>query len=98
MARKTHKKGVAKPRVLARRKKSKPSARPTPERVIQFVWGFAPTFILDSAVRLRLFDFLESSPKTVEELARETGGSVRGLTALIEALAGLQFLKRQGNC
>src|SRR5258708_2417894 len=100
MKKRTSKKRAVKRASSARRqknKKSKPAARPTPERVIQFVWGFAPTLILNSAVKLRVFDLLEDSPKTIEELAGETGYSVRGLTALFEALLGLGFLKRKGN-
>jgi SAM-dependent methyltransferase len=64
---------------------------------MQFVWGFATTFILESAAKLRLFDYLEESPRTVEELARETQCSVRGLKALLDALVGFEFLKRKGN-
>ena len=72
-------------------------ARPTPERLLQLVWGFAPTLILDCATKLRLFDSLEKSPKTVQQLASDTQCSVRGLTALLDALVGFEFLKRKGN-
>ncbi|PYJ00679.1 MAG: methyltransferase [Verrucomicrobia bacterium] len=64
---------------------------------MQFAWGFAPTFILNSAVELRLFDYLENGPRTVEQLANETQCSARGLTALLDALVGFQFLRRKGN-
>ena len=64
---------------------------------MQLVWGFAPTLILDSATRLLLFDYLEEAPKTVEQLASDTHSSVRGLTALLDALVGFEFLKRKGN-
>ena len=64
---------------------------------MQFVWGFAPTLILDSAAKLRLFDYLEDSPKTVDQLATDTQCSVRGLTALLDALVSFEFLKRKGN-
>jgi len=79
------------------RKKNRASAPPSPERLLQLVWGFAPTLILDSAVKLRLFDYLENSPRTVEQLAGDTQCSVRGLTALLGALVGFGFLKRKGN-
>ncbi len=64
---------------------------------MQFAWGFAPTFILDSAAKLRLFDHLDDSPKTVEQLANDTQCSARGLTALLDALVSLEFMKRKGN-
>ena len=80
-----------------RRRKSKASARPSPERLIQLAWGFAPAFALDSATKLRLFDHLDASPKTVEQLASDTKCSVRGLTALLEVLVSFQFLKRKGD-
>ena len=87
----------AKRRSALRPEKIKSASHPTPERLMQFVWGFAPTLILDSAVKLRLFDYLDDSPKTVQELARDTQCSVRGLTALLDALVGWEFLKRKGN-
>jgi hypothetical protein len=51
-----------------------PSAAPnlTPERVMQFVFGFAPPMIIETALRLGVFDVLEREDKTVEELVAET--------------------------
>src|SRR5262249_15703998 len=84
-------------RIISPKKKVKTAPSPTPERLIQFVWGFAPTLVLDSAVRLRLFDYLADKPGTVDELAWKTEWSARGLKALLDALVGWQFLKRKGN-
>ena len=64
---------------------------------MQLAWGFAPTFILESAAKLRVFDYLDGSPKTVEQIASDTQCSVRGLTALLDALVGFEFLKRKGS-
>jgi 3-hydroxy-5-methyl-1-naphthoate 3-O-methyltransferase len=69
----------------------------TPERIMQFAWGYAPTLIIQAAVQHRLFDLLEESPKTIKELAKKTGASVRGLTAIANALVGFNFLSRQGD-
>src|SRR5438309_9957406 len=80
-----------------RRRKSEGSAPPSPARLMQLVWGFAPTLILDSAAKLRLFDHLDGSPRTAEQLATDTQCSVRGLTALLDALVSFDFLKRKGN-
>src|SRR5690242_7580572 len=97
MTKRTMKKRSVSHRVSKKSKTGKPSAKPTPERVIQFVWGFAPTLILNAAVQLRVFDLLEESARTVDEVARETGSSLRGMRALLDALVGFQFLKRQGT-
>ncbi|HXS69383.1 MAG TPA: methyltransferase dimerization domain-containing protein, partial [Candidatus Polarisedimenticolia bacterium] len=69
----------------------------TPERVMQFAWGYAPTLIIEAAVRHRVFDLLDESPKTVEQLAKKSGASQRGLTAIVNALVGLGFLSRKGE-
>jgi hypothetical protein len=73
----------------------KPSETPTPERLMQIAWGYAPPLILEAALELTLFDRLKSSPKNVEELAAETGASPRGLRAILDSLVGLQFLTRE---
>src|SRR5690242_1655214 len=67
-------------------------APPTPERIQQVAWGYAPTLILEAALNYRLFDLLDESPQTVEQLAQRTGASLRGLTAILNALVGLEFL------
>jgi 3-hydroxy-5-methyl-1-naphthoate 3-O-methyltransferase len=69
----------------------------TPERVMQFAWGYAPTLIIQAAVQHRVFDLLDESPKTIKELAKKSGASERGLTAIANALVGLNFLSRKGE-
>jgi ubiquinone/menaquinone biosynthesis C-methylase UbiE len=69
----------------------------TPERVMQFAWGYAPTLIIEAAVHHRVFDLLDESPKTIKELAKKSGTSQRGLTAIANALVGLNFLSRKGE-
>jgi len=69
----------------------------SPERVMQFVWGYAPTLIIQAAVQHRVFDLLDESPKTIKELAKKSGASERGLTAIANALVGLNFLARKGE-
>ena len=66
----------------------------TPERIMQFMWGYAPPLILEAAVRHRVFDVLDKGPATVEQLSKETGASVRGLRAMMNALLGLELLAR----
>ncbi len=69
-------------------------AQITPERIMQFVWGYVPPLILEAAIRHRVFDVLDSGPKTVDEVHKETSASVRGLTAIMNALVGLDFLAK----
>ncbi|MGH7952804.1 MAG: methyltransferase family protein [Limisphaerales bacterium] len=69
----------------------------TPERIMQLSWGYAPPLILEAAVKHRVFDLLDESPKTAQQLASKTGASVRGLAAICNALVGLQFLSRTGD-
>lgn len=64
---------------------------------MQFAWGYAPTLIIEAAVRHRVFDLLDESPKTIKELAKKSGASERGLTAIANALVGLNFLSRKGE-
>ena len=61
----------------------------TPERIMQFAWGYAPTLIIQSALQHRIFDLLDESPKTVDELALATTTSKRGLTAILNALVAI---------
>jgi ubiquinone/menaquinone biosynthesis C-methylase UbiE len=61
---------------------------------MQLAWGYAPPLILEAAIRHRVFDVLDGGPKTVQELQKETGASERGLTAIVNALVGLDFLAK----
>jgi len=64
---------------------------------MQMAWGYAPPLIIQAAVKHGLFDSLDQSPKTVPQLARQTGASERGLRAILNALVGLQLLARRKN-
>jgi SAM-dependent methyltransferase len=66
----------------------------TPERLQQFGFAYAPPLIISAAVSNKVFDTLQSGPKTVEQVKKETGGSARGLRAIMDALVGLELLKK----
>jgi len=70
------------------------AAQVTPERIMQFAWGYAPPIILEAAIRHSVFDVLDEGPKTIEELRAATGASERGLIAITNALVGMNFLAR----
>src|SRR5439155_17834550 len=69
----------------------------TPERIMQFAWGYALTLCIEAAVRNGIFDLLDKGPRTVQQLARQTGASVRGLTAILNVLVALKLLARRGG-
>jgi 3-hydroxy-5-methyl-1-naphthoate 3-O-methyltransferase len=66
----------------------------TPERIMQFAWGYVPPLVLEAAIRHRVFDVLDSAPKTLSEMQQETGSSERGLSAGMNVLVGLNFLAK----
>jgi SAM-dependent methyltransferase len=74
--------------------KKRKTKKLTPERLQQFGFAYAPPLIISAAVNNKVFDTLQGGPKTVEQLEKETGGSVRGLRAIMDALVGLELLKK----
>jgi ubiquinone/menaquinone biosynthesis C-methylase UbiE len=69
----------------------------TPERIMQLAWGYVPPLLLEAGIRHRIFDLLDSGPKTIPDVHKETGASERGLTAVMNALVGLNFLAKDGQ-
>jgi len=66
----------------------------TPERIMQMAWGYIPPLVLEAAIRHHVFDVLDGGPKTIPEVEKATGASARGLTAIMNALVGLEFLSK----
>ncbi|HTH53497.1 MAG TPA: methyltransferase [Edaphobacter sp.] len=73
------------------------AAAVTPERIMQFAWGYVPPMVLEAAIRHRVFDVLDEGPKTLAETSAATGASERGLRAIMNVLVGLGFLSREGE-
>src|SRR5437879_3527293 len=69
----------------------------TPERLMQFGFAYAPPLIIGAATANKVFDTLASGGKNVEEVSRKTGASIRGLRAIMNALVGLELLKKSGD-
>jgi hypothetical protein len=69
-------------------------AQVTPERIMQMAWGYVPPLVLEAAIRHRVFDVLDSGPKNIWEVEKATGASRRGLSAIMNALVGLEFLSK----
>lgn len=70
---------------------------PTPERLMQLAWGYAPPLIIEAAIEHRLFDYLAQGPRSLPELVTQSGASTRGLRAILDALVGLELLAREGE-
>lgn len=69
----------------------------TPERIMQMAWGYAVTLILEAGIRNKVFDTLDSGPKSVAEVAAASAASTRGLSAIMNALVGVDLLKKTGD-
>jgi len=69
----------------------------TPERLMQFSFGFAPPLIIEAAIRHQVFNALDGGAKTLDALSSETRTSPRGLRAILNALVGLDLLAKDGQ-
>ena len=74
--------------------KKRETKKLTPERLQQLGFAYAPPLIISAAVNNKVFDTLQSGPQTLEQISKETGGSARGLRAIMDALVGLELLKK----
>src|SRR5437764_6981557 len=50
----------------------------TPERLMQFTFGFAPPLVIEAALRHGVFELLDAGTKTVDQVCAETRTSERG--------------------
>jgi SAM-dependent methyltransferase len=66
----------------------------TPERLMELSFAYAPPLIISAGVSNRVFDSLEDGAKTPEQVAEKTGASARALRILMNALVGLDLLKK----
>jgi len=66
----------------------------SPERLMQFTFGFAPPLMIETAIRYGVFDILDSGAKSLDALCAETGTSPRGLRMVLDALVGLDVLSK----
>src|SRR5262249_28609071 len=66
----------------------------SPERLMQFTFGFAPPLMIETAIRYGVFDALDKGAKTLDALCAETGTSRRGLRTVLNALVGLDILSK----
>ena len=75
-------------------KKTSRKKQVTPERLMELSFAYAPPLIISAAAGNKVFDALENGAKTAEEVAKETAASPRALRILMNALVGLDLLKK----
>jgi ubiquinone/menaquinone biosynthesis C-methylase UbiE len=66
----------------------------TPQRLMELSFAYAPPLIISAAVNNGVFNSLENSARTANEVAKQTGASARALRILMNALVGLNLLKK----
>ena len=75
-------------------RKSHRKKQATPERLMEMSSAYGPPLVIGAAVGNKVFDSLESGPKSAEQVSKETGVSERGLRIIMNALVGLELLKK----
>jgi ubiquinone/menaquinone biosynthesis C-methylase UbiE len=80
-------------------RKTRQKKQVTHERLMELSFAYAPPLIISAGVSNKVFDSLEDGAKTPEQVGKETGASARALRILMNALVGLNLLKknRQGK-
>ncbi len=78
-------------------KKTRRKKQVTPERLMELSFAYAPPLIISAGVSNKVFDSLEDGAKTAEQVAGQTGASARALRILMNALVGLDLLKKDRN-
>jgi ubiquinone/menaquinone biosynthesis C-methylase UbiE len=66
----------------------------TPERIMQMAWAYAPPIMVGTAVSLGLFDRLDGSSKSANDVAKEAGASDRGTRMLLNGLVGIGLMAK----
>jgi 2-polyprenyl-3-methyl-5-hydroxy-6-metoxy-1,4-benzoquinol methylase len=66
----------------------------SPDRLMQFTFGFAPPLMIEAAIRYGIFDILDNGARALDTLCAQTGTSPRGLRMVLNALVGLDVLSK----
>jgi ubiquinone/menaquinone biosynthesis C-methylase UbiE len=69
----------------------------TPERLMQLGFAYAPPLVIGAAISNKVFDTLAMGAKTAAQVSKETGASERGLRIVMNALVGLELLRKDGD-
>src|SRR6185312_14303948 len=66
----------------------------TPQDLHELNWSYAPSFVVETALQVGLFDVLASGPRDIAELALQTNTTERGLRMLSDVLVSIGLLER----
>lgn len=69
----------------------------TPQRIMQYGWGYAVPIGMAAAAEHHIFDLLDGGPKTAQEVASLAAISVRGARSLMNLLAGVGLLIKDAD-
>ncbi|MEW6130263.1 MAG: methyltransferase [Acidobacteriota bacterium] len=69
----------------------------TPEKIMQDLWAARNTMALVSGVDLDVFTHIAQGKNTLNDLAKATKASKRGLSHLLDALVGTGYLNKKGD-
>ena len=67
------------------------------EQLLQLHLCFAPARILAAALQLEVFSHIAAGQKTTAALAKAVGASERGMRMLLDALTGMQLLRKRDS-
>lgn len=70
---------------------------PSPELILRHAYGYWASAILAAGIKQDVFGHLESGPLTVDELADRASISRRSAQALLDALLGLELIRKQSE-
>jgi len=71
-------------------------AAPSPQRLMELSWAFAPAHALSSALDLGLFTQIAEGKTSLPALEQAVGASRRGLAMLLHAMVAIGLLTRKG--
>ncbi len=69
----------------------------TPNRISEIGWAFTQTRVLVAGVQLGVFDHIASGSHNAEQIAAQAKASLRGMRMLLDALAALGLLVKEGS-
>jgi ubiquinone/menaquinone biosynthesis C-methylase UbiE len=71
-----------------------PASAPDPQALMQMNFSFTPSMVLTSGVQLGVFSQIAEGRNTAPEIARAIGATERGVRMLMDALTGIELLRK----
>ncbi len=78
-------------------KTGKNEQEPTPEKIFEISFSFAPNRVLVAGVDLEVFTHIANGRHTAGEIAQAASASLRGMEMLLNSLTGLGFLSKSNG-